>query len=91
MPPLHQVHIAATLISTAGDQDHAGAIAHRLFRLLKPFQVGYSVLIRIKLCVTSFVSHGRNLMILPMRHLALRPHGLSLPGVPIPYAQQGDD
>ena len=90
VPQFDQADIAAALVGSSGDQDHAGPVAHRSVRLLEPFQIGHPILIRIELRIADLIGHRCDLMVLPMGHLPLRPNGFPFPSVAAPPTEEGD-
>ena len=80
VPEFHKIDIAAGIIATTGNQDHAGSVAYIRRWSIIPFEIGYAVFLRIEAFPGNFICHCGNLSFLWMRHLSLWPDGLTFYG-----------
>ena len=85
VPHLDQPHIAAVVVTAAGNQDHTRSIG--VGRLFEPLQIRDTVLVRVEAFRLGNIRHSGNLMRLRVRHLAGRPNILAFPRTEL----QGDE
>ena len=81
VPFVNQTDVHGTLVGAAGDQDHAGAVAHFLRGGLVPFEKGRPVLLDVESRRAELVGHGGILPRLRVGHLARRPKGFALESI----------
>ena len=80
LPIVNQAHVAAILVRATGNQYHADIFLHGRIRSVEPLKISHLVLLGLETLGPDLIGHRRDLVILWIRHLSLRPNKFPFQG-----------